>query len=428
MYQPRPSFVSFHAREQRWSCIVAHRRAGKTVACIVDLIHWATLDSRGDARYAYVAPYFNQAKQIAWDYLKRYGAAYIVKASETELQVELGNGSRIRLYGADNPDSLRGMYLDGVILDEYADMRPSVWGEIVRPMLADRKGWAVFIGTPKGHNAFYDIHQIAKANNDWFSLVLRASESGLLDATELADAKRSMTEDQFEQEFECSFEAAIHGAVYGKWMSEADKQGRIKTGIYDTALPVHTAWDLGYDDATAIWFWQITYGEIRLVDYFEASGEDVGYYCGILKQRGYNYGNHYAPHDAANKTMAAGGRSIVEQAHGLGVKMQVIPATSQQNAIEAARKTIEASWFDPEKCKEGLEALKQYQFEYDEDKKTFKSKPRHDWASHGSDAFEIIGQVWQEMKPAPKPKPMELRPPTWNELIKQHERSKSKYN
>lgn len=398
MYEPRDQLIPFHYREKRWACLVMHRRFGKTVGCINELLTRALATNKKDARYAYIAPFYSQAKAIAWDYLKRYGFDVVVKISESELQVELPNGARIRLYGADNPNALRGLYLDGVVLDEYADMRPSVWGAILRPMLADRRGWAVFIGTPKGHNAFYDIFTLSKESDDWFSLVCRAGDSGVLPDEELLDARKSMSEDQYEQEFECSFEAAILGAVYGKWMSEAEKAGRVKDDIYDPALPVHTAWDLGYDDATAIWFWQVAHNEIRLIDYYECNGQDIEHYCDELKKRPYKYGKHFVPHDAANKLLAAGGRSIVQQAFGFGVKMYVVPATSQQNGIEAARKTIEVSWFDPIKCKEGMEGLKQYQFEFDEEKKIFRSKPRHDWASHGADAYEIIGQVWRNPK------------------------------
>lgn len=417
--------MGLHLRNQRWACIVAHRRAGKTVACVNELLTRALATSKQNAQYTYIAPYYQQAKQIAWDYLKRYGTSIITKISESELRVELNNGSRIRLFGADNPDSLRGLYMDGAVLDEYADMKPSVWGEIVRPMLADRKGWAVFIGTPKGHNAFYDIYKQSKTDTDWFSLVLRASESGLIDEAELLDARKVMTEDQYLQEFECSFEAAIHGAVYGRWIADIERQNRIVKGLYDPSLPVHTAWDLGYDDATAIWFWQIALNEVRLIGYYENNGQDIAFYCDHLKAQPYKYGKHYVPHDAANKLMAAGGRSIVQQALELGIQMHVIPATSQQNSIEAARKTLESTWID-NSAMEGVEALKQYQFEYDEDKKTFRSKPRHDWTSHASDAFEIIGQVWKEIKQPEQPKPLDIRPPTWDELIKAHDAKRKK--
>ncbi len=175
----------------------AENRAGKTVSCINDLIRRAFVDDKVNGRYAYIAPYYSQAKSIAWDYLLRYTEDVRVNANASELWVELLNGARIRLFGADNPDALRGLYLDGVILDEVADMRPRVWGEIIRPLLADREGWAVFIGTPKGHNFFYEIWKTANAADSWFATSIRASTSGLIKDEELADASRGMTEDQY---------------------------------------------------------------------------------------------------------------------------------------------------------------------------------------------------------------------------------------
>lgn len=423
LYYPRKQFLSFHNRKQRWVCIVAHRRAGKTVACINDLLTRAIYSKKSLGNYAYIAPFYKQVKRLAWSYLKYYGAPFIEKTNESELMVTLHNGARIFLAGADNPHALRGLYLDGCIMDEYADMKPSVWGEVVRPMLADRKGWAVFIGTPKGHNTFYDIHKLSKREDTWYSLVLKASNSGLIDLDELADARKVMTEDQYEQEFECSFEAAIMGAVYGRWLSRAEKEGRLKPeGVYDPSLPINTAWDLGLDDATAIWWWQVAGSdELRIIDYYEASGENIEHYCNVIHKRYHKYGKHYVPHDAANKLLAAGGRSIVQQAYQLGVQMFVVASTSQQNAIEAARKTLEISWIDTKKCNNGIEALKQYQFEYNEDMKVFKSKPRHDWASHASDAFEIIGQVWrQPAKILEKPKPKFLNDMTANDIFWPH--------
>jgi len=167
-YKARDAFLDFHYRKERWAVLVCHRRAGKTVATICDTIRRAISENKPDARYAYIAPFYAQAKNIAWDYLLRFAKPAIVKANQSELWVELVNGAKIRLFGADNPDSLRGLYLDGVVLDEYADMKPRLWGEIVRPLLTDRQGWATFIGTPKGHNSFYDIYNEAQKNNNWY--------------------------------------------------------------------------------------------------------------------------------------------------------------------------------------------------------------------------------------------------------------------
>ena len=413
-YVPRQAFLPFHHRRNRWACIVAHRRAGKTVACVMELLTRALACNKTRPQYAYIAPLFVQVKQIAWEYLKEYGRDIIAHKNESELFVDLVNGARIYLLGADNPDRLRGLYLDGVILDEFADMKSRMFSEVIRPALADRNGWAVFIGTPKGENAFFDIYEASKTNPDWFSMILRASASGLLDANEIADMRKVMSEDQAAQELECSFSAAIQGAVYAKWIDEA----RCTKGIYDASLPVHTAWDLGYDDSTAILLWQRAGKEVRVIESYENSGQDIVHYCDFLKAKIYKYGDHFVPHDAANKLLAAGGRSIVQQAHEQGIKMRVVSATSQQNQIEALRMVLGNTWFDIEQCKDALRALRQYQFEFDEEKNTFRSKPRHDWASHYADACEIIGQVMKvDALPVPPPKPKFFEQSTANEIF-----------
>jgi phage terminase large subunit len=251
-YKSRDAFLDFHRREERWAVLVCHRRAGKTVATIADIIRRAIHEKKPDGRYAYIAPYYAQAKNIAWDYLLKFAEPAIVKANQSELWVELVNGAKIRLFGADNPDNLRGLYLDGVVLDEYADMKPRMWGEIVRPLLTDRKGWATFIGTPKGHNAFYDIYNEAQKNPNWYVKTLRADQSGLLPLAELEDAQATMSDNQYEQEFLCSFEAAILGAYYGQEMRRLTDLERITNIDYDPMFPCHTAWDLGFNDSVRV--------------------------------------------------------------------------------------------------------------------------------------------------------------------------------
>ena len=401
-YKARDVFTDFHKRKQRWAVLVCHRRAGKTVATICDTIRRAVTENKPDARYAYIAPYYSQAKNIAWDYLLRFAEPAIVKANQSELWVELVNGAKIRLFGADNPDALRGLYLDGVVLDEYADMKPRLWGEIIRPLLTDRQGWATFIGTPKGHNTFYDIYQYATLNQDeWYSKVLRASQSKLIAQSELDDALKSMSIDQYQQEFECSFEAAILGAIYGTEMRLLTDADRITKVECDPMFPVHTAWDLGYNDATAIWWFQVVHGEIRVLDYHEAHGQPIVYYTNQIKERPYEYGTHWLPHDARAKTLASGGRSIIEQLMDKlplksGNLFKIVPNLSLQDGIQATRMALARTWFDAMKCQEGIECLRQYQREYDEDKKVFRDKPRHDWTSHGADAFRMLSIAWQD--------------------------------
>ena len=399
-YCPRKVFEDFHDRKERWSLIVAHRRCGKTVLCINDLIYKALMDDKEDGRYAYIAPYYSQAKNIAWDYLVKFSQPVLKKANQSELWVELINGARIRLYGADSPDGLRGIFLDSVVLDEYADMKPSIWGAVVRPLLTDRKGSATFIGTPKGHNAFWEMYQTASHSGDWYVKVLRASQTNILDKGELEDAAKTMTEDQYLQEFECDFESAILGAYFGKEMRQLTDDGRIREVEYDPLFPVHTAWDLGYSDDTAIWFFQVVHGEIRCLDYHSSNGQPVAFYAGIIqsreKERGYVYGTHWLPHDARAKTLSSN-RSVIEQ---LGDKIplksiKITPNLKLQDGIQASRLALTRTWFD-HKCADGIECLRQYQREYDEDKKVFRDKPRHDWTSHGADAFSYLAIVWKD--------------------------------
>ena len=404
-YKPRDVFEDFHHRKQRWSVVVAHRRCGKTVACINDLIFKALVEGKEDGRYAYVAPYYSQAKNIAWDYLQKFAQPVLSKANQSELWVELINGARIRLFGADNPDALRGLYLDGIVLDEYADMRPRIWGEIIRPLLADRLGWAVFIGTPKGHNGFWDVYSKALTSSEWYVKTLRASQTNLLPSSELADAAKMMSQDQYLQEFECDFESAILGAYYGKEMRQLTDSGRITHVEHDVLFSVFTAWDLGYSDDTSIWWYQVVHGEIRLLDYHSSNGQPIAFYTGLIQAKereyGYNYGIHWLPHDARAKTLASNGKSIIEQ---LSVKiplekMKIVPSLSLQDGIQASRLALMRAWFDT-KCDDGIECLRQYQREYDEDKKVFRDKPRHDWTSHGADAFRMLSIAWREEEKA----------------------------
>jgi phage terminase large subunit len=399
-YCPRKVFEDFHDRKERWSVIVAHRRCGKTVLCINDLIYRALIEDKENGRYAYVAPYYAQSKTIAWDYLLQFSRPVMSKANQSELWVELMNGARIRLFGADNPDALRGLYLDGVVLDEYADMKPSIFGAVLRPLLSDRKGWATFIGTPKGHNAFWEVYSNATQDPSWYVKVLRASQTGLLEQEELDDAAKTMTQDQYLQEFECDFESAILGAYYGKEMRQLTDDGRIREVEYDPLFPVHTAWDLGYSDDTAIWFFQVVHGEIRCLDYHSSNGQPVAFYAGIIQnradERGYKYGTHWLPHDARAKTLSSN-RSVIEQ---LGDKIplksiKIAPNLKLQDGIQASRLALTRAWFD-HKCADGIECLRQYQREYDEDKKVFRDKPRHDWTSHGADAFRYLSLVWKD--------------------------------
>jgi hypothetical protein len=371
------------------------------------------------AQYAYIAPFRSQAKSVAWDYLKFYAQPVSKSTNESDLTVELVNGAKIRLFGSDNADAMRGLGFNGVYLDEYGDFKPSVWGNVIRPTLSDRLGWAVFGGTPKGKNQFHDIYRVSQATPDWFLLRLPASASKLLPASELKAAQEQLSVDQYDQEYECSFDASIVGAYFGTEMRQAESEGRIRELRFDPDADVFSAWDLGYRDDTAIWFYQIVRGEIHVMDYYAVSGASIEEIANVVNSKGYRYTKHYLPHDARAKTLASGGKSILEQlANHLGGigKLAIVPEIGVQDGIQAVRMILPKCYFDPI-CDEGLEALRQYQREYDEDKKTFRQTPRHDWCSHPADAFRMLAVAYRQDKSnEPQPKGKTLQTITLDEL------------
>lgn len=396
-YVPRDHFLPLHQRQQRWACMVCHRRAGKTVAAVFELVLRALYTTKKNARYAYVAPFFRQAKDVAWVYLKEACKDFAVRIRESSLRVELPNGAWITLYGADNPDTLRGLYLDGVVLDEFGDCRPSLWGTVILPTLADRKGWAIFIGTPKGKNHFYQIYLRSKEEAGWYALTLKASESGILDNEELLEMKAQMSEEEFEQEMECSFTAAIVGTYYAALIGKMELAGRIAPRLvqYDKGYPVKVAADLGRVDSTAMWFWQEVPTGINIIDYYENQDESLPHYIAMLNSKGYRYEEIWLPHDAVAKTLATS-RSTIEQLLDAGFPCRKVPKLSVQHGIDAVRKVLPHVMIDQDKCFGGVESLRAYKREFNELTKAFSEKPKHDWASDGADAFRYLALVCKE--------------------------------
>ena len=387
-YEPRPLQEKIHNDLKRFNVICCHRRFGKTVFAINHLI--MTACEIPNARLAYIAPTYRQGKAVAYDYLKEYTEPLMKlggKRHETELKVDLWNGSRIQIFGSDNPDALRGLGFDGVCMDEFALMSPRTWTEVVRPAVSDKLGYVIFIGTPMGHNQFWDVYDFAKrTGKDWYAQLYRASETEIIAAEELESARATMPEDQYEQEYECSFQAAVSGAYYGKQIQKAEKENRIEIVDYDKSVGVETWWDLGIGDSTSIWFAQRIGREIHLIDYYETSGESLAHYAQVLEDKGYKYGRHVAPHDIVARELGTG-KSRLEVAYELGINFDVCPKLEIQHGIEAVRNTLDRCWFDKNRCKYGIDCLRQYRKEFDDKMQTFKNKPLHNWASHGSDAF-----------------------------------------
>ena len=389
-YKPRrlQKFLHNQIPKNRFNVIIAHRRSGKTVLCINHLIRAALTNPQPNPRYAFIAPTFKQGKSTAWDYIKNYcrNIPYI-KFNESELRCDFPNGSRVTILGAENDQALRGIFLDGCVFDETQNISPVLFPEIIRPALADRKGWCIFIGTPKGQNYFYKLHKQALEEEDWWTATYKASETKVLDDKELAAAKRVMSKDLYEQEFQCSFQAAITGSYYGKIIEELEKNNRITEVPYDDNLKTETWWDLGLKDSTAIWFVQRLQSQLRVIDYYENSGEGLDFYADVLDSKPYKYDRHIAPHDIKVRELGAYGKSRLETALELGISFDIAPKLSIEDGIEMVRKTLPQCYFDKNKTYQGTEALKAYQKKWDERNQCFKNRPTHNFASHPSDAF-----------------------------------------
>lgn len=418
-YEPRNAFVPFHQRNERWAAMCCHRRAGKTVSCIYELIIRALYTKKKRAKFAYVGPFRQQAKEIAWEYLKE-GTKGIRKGSprESDLKITLPNDATIQLYGADNPDSLRGLYFDGVVMDEYGDCRPSIWGEIILPTLLDRDGWAVFIGTMRGKNHFYKILERAKAETGWHHMVLKASESGILSEASLQQARMEMTDEQWAQEMECDPDAAVQGTYYSNLIAALEREGKMGDFPPDPNELVHVSADLGYTDSTAFWFWQIDKEGPILIDYYEADGQELEHYFKMLKEKPYEYADIWLPHDAKATSLQTG-RSTVEQFLQSGFPCKVVPKLAVQHGIDAARLLIPQCRFNKNTCYSGIEALRAYRRSFNEKTQQYSNQPLHDWASNGSDAFRYFSLVTETEKTMPlaaKSAVIEQVPYTLNDL------------
>ena len=396
-YKPRALQKILHGQidKHRFSVIVLHRRAGKTVMAINHMLKAALTNKLLNPRYAFISPFRLQGKATAWDYIKQFAAKIPgTKFNESELRCDLANGARITILGAENDQAIRGISLDGCVFDETQSIKPTIFPEVIRPALADRKGWCIFIGTPKGRNNFYQLYQSAIKNPKWYACTYKASETQILDDEELQAAKDVMSKDLYEQEFECSFQAAITGSYYGTIIEDLVREKRMVSNLYDEDIDVETWWDLGMNDQTAIWFVQRYKKEIRLIDYYENTSHGLDHYADVLKNKGFEYSTHIFPHDVKVRELGNYAKTRLEALLDLGIVGEVAPKLSIEDGIESVRRNLINCWFDKDKCGTGIEYLKAYQKKWDDKAQVFKSKPQHSYASHCADAFRtgIAGQ------------------------------------
>jgi len=400
-YKPRPQQALVHKEldNYRYAVLCCHRRFGKTVMVLNHLIKAALTNKNHNPRLSYIAPTYKQAKSIAWDYLKYYTKNIPgTKYNESELRCDLVNGARITLLSSENFDSIRGIYLDMVAIDEVAQVSQGLIDEVITPALSDRRGKMFLIGTPKGmNNIFYDYYQKAQSDNKWFLYKAKASETNIVDKEELEAALTVMGEAKYNQEFECSFIGNISGSIYGDLVDDLDEAKRIGNIPYDPAHLVHTAWDLGYTDACSIIFFQQINHNIHIIDYYENEKEALPHYAELLKEKNYIYGNHYAPHDV-EQTDFSSGYTRREVANNYGIRFRVAPRLPLEDGIHAVKMILPRCKINSDNCSDLLIALRHYHRKYNDKERVYKIKPVHDFSSHPMDALRCLATGIQEQQ------------------------------
>ena len=427
-YKPRLWAVPFHNSWLRFSALVLHRRAGKTTAIINHLQRAATNDAWEAKRlkflapelnekqikellrsrfYAHILPTYRQAKLVVWDMLKYFASPIPgIKTNEQELMVTYPNGAKLALFGADNPDSLRGIGPSGVAFDEYSQHPSNIFSEVLSKALADHLGFGIFGGTIKGKNQLYRTYEAFKSDPKMFALwqdidkSLATEEGGTItmlrraiqDDKDLV-SKGLMTQEEFDQEWYLSPTAAVKGAVYSIEYSQALKDGRIGIVPYDKSLKVHTIWDLGAGKNMAVIFVQRSFGQVRIIDCWQ--GDDKGGLPEAIKaiqNKPYIYGKHWGPHDI-EATDISTGKTRKEMADNLGLKFEVVPNMSVQDGINAAIFMLSHTWIDEARCQFFLDALAAYHRRFDEKRGMFLDEPYHDWSSHFADTFRMLAVI-----------------------------------
>ena len=408
-YTPRPEMEAFPSRHERNAFLICHRRYGKTVACIAELVLRATLTKKKNAQFVYVCPFRSQAKAVAWQYLVSMTLGLATDIKVSELAVTLPNGAKIWLSGSDNVNALRGLYLDGCVLDEFAQCRPDLLEAVILPCLLDRNGWLVIIGTAYGRlNQFFAKYEEAKDSDDWFFADLKVHDTNVIPADEIARIKRSISDAKFNQEFQNDFSAELVGTYYASQINQLEQEGKINSDVHwDHNRKVHVAFDIGRGDNTVAWFWQETPFGINFIDFYTNNGEQAKHYIDMLKEKPYDYERVNLPHDAKAETFStlkSALEQFIEAFSGTEVQINLVPKLSIEDGIEASRQLLRHSSFDAERCYYGIECLRVYRKKWDEINQCFMKTPLHDYSSDAADSFRYAAiMAKKKFLPAPTP-------------------------
>ena len=396
-YKPRWYFESFHNRDKRFFFMLAHRRAGKSYAIAADMVNRALRTKKKNAQFAYCAPSLKQARQIIWKHLQTIigdGLLSQCRVSLDRLSIVFPNGSEIRVFGLNDPDALRGFYLDGICIDEAQDISQELLSTVIMPALADRRGWMIVSGTPKGTgNSFYRLYRKAVGNTErWGRVELKASDTKIIPEEELAIQREELSPEDYEQEYELSFVSGNYGSIHGKYMDLAETEGRIVDFDFVHSAPVHLSFDLGRD-TTAIWFLQLVNGRVDIIDYLQSIGselsDDLATVREHAKNRGYKIGTVFLPHDCYDRNYI-NGKTMQEVFWKEGFETRPAPDVSVKTGINSARSLLKICRIHRTNCFQGMEALRAYRYTFNDAAQVFSSTPLHDWASHAADSFRYM--------------------------------------
>jgi len=399
----------------RRAIVIAHRRWGKDDV----VLHYTCMAAhKRVANYWHLLPTYEQCRKAIWEAINPHtGKLRIDEAFPPEIRartdqqsmtIGLKNGSIWKVVGSDRPDTLVGAAPAGICFSEWALANPSSWAYLA-PILAENDGWAVFITTPRGRNHAYATLEMAQRQPGWFAEVSTVDDTGAISPERIEEQRIEYHgiygvdagDALIEQEYWCSFEAALLGAVWGKELADAAKDGRIGHFPKLDGVPIHCAWDIGVGANMAIWVFQEQWDKVRIIDYISGFGIGFPSHCAELESRGYVGGTDWVPHDAKVAELGTE-KTRVETLISLGRKPKLVPRHGLDDGISGTRQTIEHLVFDEEACKKGLEAVRQYQYEWDDKKKDFGLKPRHDWTSHPADALRYRCMAWRSVEQPPK--------------------------
>lgn len=371
--------------------------------------------------YWHLLPQQNQARKAIWDAVNphtgrrriddAFPEALRATTREQDMLIRFKNGSTWQVIGSDNYDALVGTPPIGVVFSEWALSNPQAWS-LIRPILAENGGWAVFITTPRGRNHAYRMFEMGKASDDWFAERLTATETSVFSAETLASERAEIIAERgeddgdaiYQQEYMTSFSAGLPGAYYAKVIDRLEADGRIGPVPYNPQAQVHTAWDLGRNDQTAIWFVQRYGTGWAVIDYIVNTSVGIDWYVKEVRAKPYQYGEHLMPHDAENEQLVSATGSIQQTAEGMGLTgIRIVPRTSSvANDINEVRQILPLCWFDKEKTAKGVDALRAYRRIWDEKLRAYRDQPLHDWASDPADAFRTFAIGKPQDRSAPR--------------------------